>query len=161
MTNDKHPPLSEEQLAFFTEQTQRAVRNALRRYVRGAAVGFFVLVVAIIGVRFLDAQDSAKARDSIVRSGDAVAVSGCNRDFDTIKILRAQIKRGKKVTLQYVAEGLLTQAQADRAIADTNRLLSRYTLPDCRASLEIITDKPDAQITPQEPKYPGYRKAKG
>lgn len=142
----------EEFVKAAAEATERAARKALKRYVVASAVGYLFLLFGIGYAIYYSGHSADEARSSIVNSGRAVSVSGCNRDYDTISILRSEIAKGRKTLRQYYDEGLLTRAQYRRGIRSTRRILKRYTVPDCYAAKQVITDDPDAVIVIPEPR---------
>ena len=153
-SNANGTPLTEEQLAYFSASTKRAVDNALRRFRRSAVAGFLILLLGV-GYNLYDTRTASdEGRHAIVQSGRVVAVDGCNRDFRTIGILRAQIIKGKEQIQAYVEDGTITQAAADRQIKATDELLAKYKQPDCRVADKLLTDDPDVKRPVPKPLYP-------
>lgn len=95
-----NPPLTEEQVAFFTSQTNRAVKKALRGYVRSALVGFAIL---LFGVGY---AIQGKSTTSELRAG---LLSSCAR----VNILRAQSNTSDNVSFKILA----LSAQRERSLA--------------------------------------------
>lgn len=150
-------PLTQEQLAFLTEQTQRAAtkasRAALRRYVRGATVAFTVMALAIGGSFYAQGTDSSQGRTAIVQSGRAVAVDGCNRDFKATERFRNLLLRGQAAQKRARADGDITQRQYELGREFYKRELRRTPLPDCRDALRILTDDPNVEVRVPPPLY--------
>lgn len=132
--------------------------QALRRYRTGALTGFVILTLGLLGAVGVSEHHNAKARQAVLDSGRAVAVVGCNRDFQQGAELRAIIKQGRDQIQQYVQEGTLTQAQADRSIKASNEALERLPLPDCRRVGDQLTSDPDEDIRVPEALYPGHER---
>lgn len=145
-----------EQLDYFSEQTRRAVRLALRRYVRGALVGFAILLAGT-GFAIIDGRNEAdSARHAIVVSGRNVATDSCNARFRQQQVLRRIVRSGRPTIRQYVKDGTLTPAQGEQAIRDNKKTVSKLILPDCRVVANVLTDDPD-KLKPNQPPplYPG------
>lgn len=85
-----NPPLTEEQIEFFTSQTNRAVKKALRGYVRSALVGFAIL---LFGVSY---AIQGKSNTHELRAG---LLSSCAR----VNILRAQSNTSDSVAFKILA----------------------------------------------------------
>jgi hypothetical protein len=146
--------MTDEQLAWITEQVDRAAHKAAHRTMKGAVIGYVILFLGVLGMYFNGQSVSKKERGAVVDSGRIVSVDGCNRDYNTIQTLRDEISKSKKRTQQLVKEGTLTQAQADRAIEQTNDLLERYQLPDCRKAETVLTDNPEDVSKQPVPRFP-------
>lgn len=151
----EQPPLTQEQLDFFSTQTAEAVKKSNKRVLRSAFAGYLILLVGVFGMYENGQSVSGNERQAVVDSGTVISVDGCNRDFQDREVLRAQIEKGKKTTLQYVKDGTLTQKQADRAIRETDEFLKSYPSIDCRPAAKILTDNPDDVTRIPEPMYPG------
>lgn len=158
---EPHPPMTQEQLEFFTEQQQVAVERALKRYSRKALIGFLALFVGFLfNALNNQRQDrqadeaSTAAREAIIDSGNLVAVNGCNRDFEDRVAMRGVLLASKSFTDQAVAEGRLTEYEGERRIAFYDERLRELPLPDCRDTRNLITDDPDVHIIVPEPLYP-------
>jgi hypothetical protein len=145
----KDQPFTDEQLALIDARTNSAARRVLGKYSKAAVVAFAVLVFGN-GFAVSALND---ARQAVVKSGAVVAVEGCNRDFDTIGVLRAQIVKSKETLKQYLNEGTLTKHQYERAVAETESLLEDYVQPDCRQAQKVITDDPSFSHGAPTPKF--------
>jgi hypothetical protein len=153
--------MTEEQLDWISEQTERATNKALRAWAKRATVAALIFVGGLAGSFYTENQHhntqqaaDKEARAAIVDSGRTVAIIGCNRDFRSIKRLRAILNDQRPRIAAFVEEGLLNPAQAKRANADISRNLSRAPLPDCRKAQRALTDNPDARVRVPEPLYP-------
>ena len=144
--------LTEEQLDFFTEQTVRAVRKGVRSYRNSALVGFLGLLIGLIFAFSTSANRADSNREAIVKSGRAVAVEGCNRDYTDRKNFRELLERLKTATKDNKTS---TLEQKRTAIAFYDAQLKKFTLPDCRTSEHLLTDDPNAEIPVIVPYYPG------
>jgi len=151
--------MTQEQLEFFTEQTERAAEKASKRgyeaALKQARLGFALLLIGIGAVFYLNQKDDADARTAIVDSGRAVSVSGCNRDYeDRVKFVELLL-RGKAAVLMAHKTGQQTEAQRDRGLEFYDRQLKDYTLIDCRKSEDVVSDDPDAVADAPAPYWPG------
>ena len=154
-------PFTQEQLEWISAQTERATKKAVRAWARRASVGFLILALGVAGAIYTEnqhynAQQRADtiARAAIVDSGRAATTISCNRDFRTTNRLRAIIADQRPRIAEYVAEGTLTEAQAERAYDDIDKNLKRTPQPDCRKALNSITQDPNDRIIVPEPLYP-------
>ena len=149
------PGVTLDQLNFFTEQTDRAVRKSLRIFSRRAVAGFIVLFVAAIGNVWFASRVSHNAREAVIKSGDAVAISGCNRDFRTIETLRVLLKTAAAASASQEKKGEISHERGAAAKQFYVSQLKALKLPDCRKSDDILTDNPNKQVAVPEPLYPG------
>lgn len=132
---------------------------------RPALVGYIVLGVGLVTGFLVNEDHNQAAREAVVKSGQAVAIVGCNRDYDQAVRFRHGLRDDRRESLKqlalFVREGTLTEAQGRRAFRVTNKQtrerLDQTPLPDCRAPLSILTGDPDADIFVPDPKYPGYK----
>lgn len=157
------PGMTQAQLDFFTEQTERAVekgvKEGVRRYRNRALQGFILLLVGLVCVIYVQAKESRNdqaARDAqqtaLVKSGRAVAVDGCNRDFITAQSFRATITRLRDATKSRTDQN---PAATKTAVAFYTAVLDISPLPDCRTAQSVITDNPSAPVRFVLPYYPG------
>ena len=151
------PPsgMTVEQLDYFTEQTQRAVKKATRRDRAVSRIAYIVLTVGLMVSLFIASHERAKAQDAVVESGRAVAVEGCNRDFEDRMRFRSLLKRLRAASEQAAKEGRTTEEQRQQAVAFYDQELKRFGLPDCRKSQDLLTSNPDKSIPDIAPYYPG------
>lgn len=155
------PTISEEQLAWFSMQTERAVRKALWQYGKRAILGYVLLLAGIvIALLMIESDrdtrraDAAQSRHALVVSGRAVSVSGCNRDFRTTKVLRGVLVASKRFNEQRLHRKEVTLEGFNRANAFYNDQLSRLALPDCRDAEHLLTDDPHEPIPQIPPLFP-------
>lgn len=152
-------PLTDEQIAFLTAQTEHAAKKSVRRYRNEALVGFLCLLLGGGGSFWTQQHDAKTSRNAIVVSGRNVAVSGCNDRYRQQQVIRGLIRSGVKQIDQYEAEGTLTAAQAARARLENAQSVAKVKLPDCRLSRDILTDDPRKLLPDNpEPLYPGKGK---
>lgn len=162
MSTNPVTPLTEAQLAFLTEQTERAARKSAREAVRGyrnsALVGFAILLGGLGGGFWAQQHDASEARNAIVISGRNVAVSGCNDRFRQQQVIRGIIRSGSKQIDRYESEGTLTPAQGKRAQIENRKSVRKVKLPDCRLQRDLLTDDPRS-LKPDVPAplYPGRK----
>lgn len=154
-------PFSTAQLEFLAVREAeleaiRERRNAqhFRRFRTRAVVGFTILLAGVGASFYTQGKDSDEGRTAIVQSGRAVSVSGCNRDFVTTERFRNLLLRGQAAQKRALADGDITQRQYELGTKFYERELRLTPLPDCRESLEVVTDDPDAEIVVPEPLYP-------
>ena len=145
--------LTPEQLKFFTDQTERAVHKATSRIVRRATIGFLILLGGLGGQYYVGQHDlearrtvAQQQRASIVRTGNAVAVSGCNRDFLSAKALRGLLMSATSEVDAAHRRGDITKTQFERAKAFYAAQLALLPLPDCRPVAHFVTSDPDKSI---------------
>ena len=157
-TDDPQPeppiPLTEDQLEWITKQNERIARRVLWLYVRWAMVGFVVLFVAFLGNVIYSNHLNAVSREQVVRSGDIVAVAGCNRDFQERLEIRGVLIESKAFTRQAYRRGAISEVERDLRIEFYNERLQGLPLPDCRVADEILTDDPDKPLREPAPLYP-------
>lgn len=151
---------TDDQLHFLRVSRKRAVHDALTRYVRGASVAFLLLFAAFGYNQYQRDRDladrradNAASKQQIVKSGNAVAVEGCNRDFATIKKLRGLIADGRPQVIQYGKDGTLNPIQVRRGLANIQRQLDSYPLPDCRKVAHVVSDNPKTPLRVPVPLY--------
>lgn len=147
-------PLTEEQLAMIAEHTERGVSKALRKHTRGTAAAFLFLLATSIGVYQIGQNGNADARDAIVTSGQAVSVSGCNRDFKSTQVLRGLITSAQVVQKSERDKGHLSQEQYEVGKKFYDDQLVRITLPDCLLAQNVVTSDPNATIRVPTPLRP-------
>lgn len=133
--------MTEEQLEFFSEQTHRAADKAVKRYAKRSLAGFLILLAGVGGALIQTARYSGEAREAIVKSGRAVAVAGCNRDFDTTKRLRAIFDRLSAANDAAHSAGRVPDSQYKQAADFYASEKARLKLPDCVEAENLITDE--------------------
>ncbi len=154
-----------ENLAAQEKVIQGRINAGVREYQRRAAIGFVVLVVGIGGAIYLDGQHNADQRQeiekvsnaqdrAIIHSGDVIAVSGCNRDYNTIDALRDELERQLLRVDALEKDGTLSPRLADASRQSTLELLDRYKLPDCRRADDILTARPGKKVRIPLARYP-------
>lgn len=153
-------PMTSEQLQFFTDQTQRAVRKATNRVVRRASAGFLILLFGLGGQYYVGQQDlksrreiAQKQREAIVHTGNAVAVAGCNRDFLSTKALRGLLSSALSQTGLAYKRGDITHAQLVRAEEFYSAQLKLLALPDCRPVTHLVSADPTKPIVVPDPMF--------
>lgn len=140
---------TEAQLELITHTAENAVKRFDKRRRHAARAGYLILLLGVIAAIWVSTHDAAANRDAIVQSGTVVAVEGCNRDFKTIGVLRAQVLKSKHQARLFYKEGTLTLPQLERTLAQTDRFLKRYPQPDCRVAASVLTS--DAENVPPVP----------
>lgn len=127
-----------------------AVRTAQKRGIRIALSGYLILFGGIVVERYISAQESKGARQTIVKSGTAVAVSSCNERFRDRRSIRAVLIASRVQTRQ---RSDLSPQRRNEAIKFLNDRLARLPMPDCRKALTTLSADPDAEVQIPEPLY--------
>lgn len=147
--------LTEDQLAFFTEQTRRAVSKALWRYAKPVILTYCALIVGLVLAFHANAvtarhqrEQSSAQRTALVDSGRAVAVDGCNRDFRDKDDFRGVLIRLRAATTLSRTQ---TPEQKAAALSFYDKTLSKQAYPNCGAARSIITSDPNAPIVVPRP----------
>lgn len=136
------------------EYVNERVDQVLRSYRRQAIIGFLILLIGVAAAFYRGQTLANDSRDAIVDSGDVVAVSGCNRDYETIDALRDQLEVSLDRIDQLEADGTYTKAQASAGRESTHQFLDKYQLPDCRPVSSILSSDPDGRFTVPPARYP-------
>lgn len=147
-------PLSSDQLEFFTEQTRRAVHKAVGRYVKGAVIGFLILLMGLGLAMHQSSADNNNQRQAIVQSGRAVAVASCNGRYQDREGLRNLLISAERTIPAEVKRGNITESQAQRAKEFYDSQLGRLRLPDCRIAAHAISSDPNREIRVPVPLHP-------
>lgn len=127
-----------------------AVRAAQRRGVRIALTGYLIFFGGIMGERYISSSESNAARETIVRSGTAVAVTACNERFKDRRQLREVLIIARRETRK--SEDISPDRRKAAEAFYTERLAA-LPLPDCRDSLTVLSDDPDAEVHIPKPLY--------
>lgn len=149
------PPLSEEQLTFFADLQKESTHRSLRRWGRGAVIGYAILIAGVFAMYENGQSVSEQERQAVVKSGTVVAVEGCNRDFRAGKRFIKLLTRLKMSSDAQYASKRITAQQHDAAIEfyAGEIGLAKSKLPDCRHAESILTDDPDADLNHTKPLY--------
>jgi hypothetical protein len=155
------PPMTEEQLDYFSEQTRCAVDRALNKYMKRAMIGFLLLFIGFLynastnRAQQVDIRSQAEAaRDVLIESGDVIAIDGCNRDFQTTSALRGVLLASAAFNRQNFEDGIIDRTTLDQRLRFYDDQLDRLPLPDCRKSQGILTDDPQHNLPKPQPLYP-------
>src|SRR3954470_19503231 len=147
--------ISEEEVAYYSAVRRRDIRSALRHYTYRAMVGYVILFLAAIGNVYYARSKGDQARNAIVRSGNAVAVAGCNRDFVDREKFRALLRRLKRSTDESFKSGRVTAVQHENAVKFYVDELANYPSIDCRRSTHTISDDPLGHFRSPPPCWSG------
>lgn len=151
------------ELAEIRQESKAGTAKALAGYVKGALVGFLLLLFGV-GYGLHNNTNVAKAgrtglaqqQRAIVLSGQAVSVEGCNRDFRTGQQQIKFYSRARFTNLRNYKQSKLTYKQyrvGDKFYSDA---IADVILPDCRKVKDILTlDTPNKPVRVQTPLYPG------
>lgn len=150
------PPsdLSAEDVQWMREGVRRESRKAVKRYRRDALAGFLILVIGISLVFWVARNDNAESQHAIVQSGRAVSVDGCNRDFRDRQKFRALLLKLEDVTRASAKAGRASPDQVKQAIAFYDSQLKAFSLPDCRAAANVVTNDPARTVHVPKPLTP-------
>jgi hypothetical protein len=97
---------------------------------------------------------SGNERDSIVASGRAVAVDGCNRDFRDREAVRGVLVAAENSVKRQIARKIISDEQATDALQFYASQLRRLKLPDCREADDLLTSSPDKKLPHIAPLHP-------
>lgn len=154
--------MTQEQLDFFTDQTERAVGKGVRRYRNAAVVGYVTLVIGlgfVWGLFQADLSDrrfvATQQRAAIVESGRAVATNACNSRYIDRLALRGLLISSAKISKSEAKKGNVTPAQAKLAEDYYKRALNGLPLLDCRKDANLLTSDPSIPTPYIPPYYPG------
>jgi hypothetical protein len=147
-------PLTHDQLEQISRETEHAARKAVRIYLRQARIGFLLLLVGIASAIGLARYDATVSREAIVNSGRAIAVVGCNRDFDSNERLRGLLERARDASTVEWRRGRIPTDRYESAKRFYRDELAKLPQPDCRKALRTVTDDPTRPIVIPAPKYP-------
>lgn len=148
-------PLTEEQLHWIEQQTIAAAEKAGKYVWKRAIWGFVVFVVALILVAGYNNHQNTVSRDAIVQSGQAVAVDGCNRDYQDRVQFRGLLERLKEASKVSYQSGRTTKDQYDTAVDFYDDQLKKFALPDCRDAENLLTSDPNKDLPVIKPYYQG------
>lgn len=148
--DDKHPPVTEEQLALFSGMQRNAVVKALRRWTRTAVLGYLILLGGVFAMYENGQSVSSGERQAILESGTAVLVDSCNRDYNATLRLRGVFER----LITAVKEADAPEARKEMSLRFYRGELEKLPLPDCRKAVGALTADPDETIHMPKPLYP-------
>lgn len=143
------PVFSQAQVDWVVTQVETAADRAATRVRNRSLIGFLILLFGIMLTFYVDNQGRQDARNSIVTSGNAVAVHACNQDFKLIDVFRVEVQRSVERL-----EKLPPSPDTTQRLEASQRFLDSYTLPDCRDA-RIVTTDPAAVKAPPSPHFPG------
>lgn len=145
-------PLTSGQQRYLDER----IATALRGYVRKATAGFVILTIGLVTGFTINENHAQDSREAVVKSAQAAAVLGCNRDFGQAQRERQNIRDDAAQIGLFVKEGTITQAQGERAHERSKEKIANTPIPDCRTPLSILTSDPDDPIVIPVPLYPDH-----
>jgi hypothetical protein len=137
-----------------TTPAQKAAESALAKYRRQSVIGFAVLFVGLIVAVYTGDKANDEGRKAVVDSGQATAISSCNRDFTQTEEFRNIVARSKCQMQGAVNRGDASEEGADEQLQALDDARKDLTLPDCRKAGENLTSDPDDVIRIPEPLYP-------
>lgn len=153
--------LTEDQLKQLDRKAERAAQRVLRRYRRSAMLGFAILLLGGVTERLISADDAHDARQSIVTSGNAIAVAGCNRDFRTAVGVQSILRNALANQERRFREGQVSKREIEVIRKISREQLKAYPLPDCRPAASSVTQDVDngGMTKVPHPFYPGDPRA--
>lgn len=136
-------------------------RKEIRGYRNRAILGFLVLLLAVVYLwnsqerssieRAKEAQDQ---RAQIVRSGNIVAIDGCNRDFLDRQALRGLLTASQAASKRSYRRDLITKTRYELSREFFQEQLKALPLPDCRNASNTLTTNPNKPLNLPAPLYP-------
>jgi hypothetical protein len=151
------PPALAEWLLAVTH----AFHDYYHRYRRQALIGYLILVAGVVVAFAQNHSESnarrvqgVSARHAVVQSGRAVAVEGCNRDFESTKSLRGVLVASQAASAQSFKRGEITKQRYEQSQAFFKTQLEKLPLPDCRKVLRVVTDDPNKTTRIPVPSHP-------
>lgn len=158
--------MTEEQLAFFTEQTERATKKGtkegVRRFRRTAVLGYLTLLVGLVFVWGQYQRDiserrviATQQRHTLVESGRAVAVNSCNQRYEDRLQIRGVLIASRQFVKDQAKRGVITPERRKTSLDFYDERLRQLKLPDCRKDQKLLTDDPATPIPDIPPFYPG------
>lgn len=105
------------------------------------AIGIAFSLAAIGGQSNRGFQDNRESRKALIVSGRAVAVVACNRNYDTIKVLRDILIAAK------------AGGNNERGAEFYDTALKNLKLPDCRDVLTTLSDDVNQGIKTPKPLF--------
>lgn len=130
-------------------------RAHLKRYARAALAGFLILAIGIGGAIYSGDVHSNDARKAVVKSGQAVSVAGCNRDFSTITSLRGILIKSAAFQKAQHDKGKISDEDYKASRDFYRDQLAALPLPDCRLAQHTLSDDPNKPVNVPFPRYPG------
>jgi hypothetical protein len=149
--------LTKAQLDWFAQQTDNAVRKALRHYIARALIAYAILAGGVGVAIYTSATDDNESDKAIVKSGRIVAVDSCNRDFKAQQRFINLLERLQVASEQATKRSGVDPERARQALAFYASEIGRAKagLPDCREAKNVITDNSKEQGGVPTPLHPG------
>lgn len=118
--------------------TDTGVRGWLRRH--SYVISYLILAAAFAYSINSVRAEGAQRRTEIVNATQQVIKDSCNRGNDTRQLLRGLITDGQGQLKLYLKDGVLTQAQYDRAIAANANAAKKLADVDCDKAIQRVID---------------------
>lgn len=153
------PALTEEQLRFLADLQEESTRRTLRRWIKGAIVGYVVLIAGVFLMYENGQSVSANERSAVVNSGRVVSVEGCNRDYRSAEAFVNLLERLRDSTISQHKQHKIDDARYRAGLEFYSAEIARAKgrLPDCREAETTLTADPDADLRNLKPLYPPGR----
>jgi hypothetical protein len=156
------PGVTDEEIEFYSNERQTDIRRALKHFRNQALIGYLILLFGLLFVWQTFQHDQGERRkvaqaqrETIVRSGRAISVDGCNRDFRSTLKLRAVFIAAKQQTKAQHDQGAISDARYARTVKFYNDQLKEIVLPDCRKAREVVSQDPNRVVNIPRPLHPG------
>lgn len=139
---------------YLWEEHRGWFERRFKTRARKATVGFLILLAGVGFTQYSSDQVGRESRDAIVQSGRALAVDGCNRDFNSIQRLRSLLQSAQSAQRRAFLKGQVTPTQYAEGVKFYTEQLAQTPLPDCRHARNILTDDPSKPIQVPTPLHP-------
>jgi hypothetical protein len=100
--------------------------------------GYLVLAIATGFTFAAERQHASQQRTDLAAHTRATLIKGCNRNNDLRATIQDLILSSIPQTEQYVKDGTLTQAQADRAIAQSKIAAKKVAPINCNKLYPVL-----------------------
>lgn len=110
--------------------------DSVKKRLTWPLVGYIVLAVFVAYAIGAVRDQGSNGRNDLAGAAKAVIVDSCQRDNNTRAVLRNLMTQNIPQTKKFVAEGTLTQAQADRTIKATEDAVRNLPNTNCKAAGE-------------------------
>lgn len=138
-------------------EAKKMIESAVRAAHKRATTGFIILFLGTLGSFWVGYDGAQDSRDRIIKTGNAVAIDGCNRDFGDRQGLRKLLIAGRTLVESQRKAGKVPADQAAIAAKFYTDQLVALPLPDCREAVGSITDE-KKNVRQPVPRYPGDSK---
>lgn len=124
---------------LHTRRTDTGVRGWLTRNL--GWLSYLLLALAIAYSLNTVRMEGSERRNEIIAATQRVIRDSCERGNSQRIILRDLISQGNTTARQYRDEGLLTQAQYERAVENNREAVARLKDVDCEKAVSRVSDQ--------------------